>query len=94
MPRTRTQTLAQQAQQAQQPRRPRRRIITSAIPQLSVTEVRRGLDLIRRRWADRHRSAFELSGQATGGLTVQAFALKFLLGHHAKRHARRGAKAE
>ena len=90
MPRTRTQTqtLAQRAQQ------PRRRIITSAIPQLSVTEVRRGLDLIRRRWADRHRSAFELSGQATGGLTVQAFALKFLLGHHAKRHARRGAKAE
>jgi len=66
-----------------------RREITSAIPQLTVPEVRRGLDLVRRAWGERAEVPFELSAPSVGDLTVQDFCFQFLLGQHRKRHARR-----
>ena len=88
----------QHQQQQQQPRQhhPRAtaassstRKVTSAIPGLSVAEVRRVLDAIRKSWSDREADPFELSAHAIGDLDVQSFALAFVVGQHQKRHARK-----
>lgn len=66
------------------------RTMTSAIPHLSVTELRRGLDGVRRAWAQRARAPFALSADSVGGLSAQELCLQFLLGQHRKRRAVRG----
>lgn len=65
------------------------RKVTSAIPGLSVAQVRRVLDTIRRSWGDRDETPFELSAHAIEDMNVQQFALAFVIGHHQKRHARK-----
>ena len=66
-----------------------KRMVTSAIHDMSVTEVRRDLDCLRKYWAfcDTNDTdvdpAYRLS---TGKHDIQTFCLKFMMGHHMKRH--------
>ena len=64
------------------------RKMTSAIPGLSVAEVRRGLARCRERWATSGGSRpFDPSSDVgVGGLSLQSFAFLFVRGHHIKRH--------
>ena len=62
---------------------PRR--VTSAIPGLSIADVRRVLDTIRRGWTARTEARFELSAHAINDMTVQDFALAFVMGHQRRR---------
>lgn len=66
-----------------------KRVVTSAIPDMSVGEVRRNLDAVRKRWKDASTERpFYLTDTLTdtSNVTVQQFALKFVVGHHFKRH--------
>lgn len=66
-----------------------KRVVTSAIPGMTVTEVRRDLDALRKYWAfcETHRrdmdESFHLS---TEKYDIQMFCFKFIMGHHMKRH--------
>lgn len=67
-----------------------KRVVTSAIPDMSVGEVRRNLDIVRKRWNDASdtRPFFLTDTLSDGGnsMTLEQFALKFVIGHHFKRH--------
>ena len=67
-----------------------KRVVTSAIPDMTVAEVRRGLDFVRTKWREQQEGggSFHLSEQLFNGMTVQEFCFKFTLGHHYKRHAK------
>lgn len=65
-----------------------KRVVTSAIPGMTVGEVRRNLDVVRRRWRDMDEHAFFITDPLTAELQVQQFTLKFVRGHHFKRHQR------
>ena len=67
-----------------------KRVVTSAIPDMTVAEVRRGLDFVRTKWREQQEGVnnFHLSEQLFNGMTVQEFCFKFTLGHHYKRHAK------
>ena len=67
-----------------------KRVVTSAIPDMTVAEVRRGLDFVRTQWREQQESGspFHLSERLFNGMTVQEFCFKFTLGHHYKRHAK------
>ena len=73
-----------------------KRNVTSAVEGLSVADVRRCLDSVRRGWADRDAEAFSLLGQVDGrfSFTVQEFCFRFVLGHHRKRHAKSTTKGQ
>lgn len=63
-----------------------RRIVTSAIDGMSVAEVRRNLDLVRKRWRQQSEGTpFFLTDPLGNGFTVDTFAVKFVIGHHFKR---------
>jgi hypothetical protein len=68
-----------------------RRIITSAIPEMTVAEVRRGLAQIRLRWeemmSDDTMSRPLLVSEELGirDISMQIFCHRFVGGHHAKR---------
>ena len=63
-----------------------RRVVTSAIDGLTVAEVRRNLDLVRKRWRQQDDGeAFFLTDPLANGFTVDTFAVKFVIGHHFKR---------
>jgi hypothetical protein len=65
----------------------KRRIMTSAIDDMTVTEVRKHLSDIRSKWKNRSRDyPFYITDTLQNGLTVGDFALKFLQGHHRKRN--------
>ena len=61
---------------------------------MSVGEVRRNLDIVRRRWKDKQQQPFFLTDPLSGGMTVQLFSLKFVLGHHFKRHQTKRDESE
>jgi hypothetical protein len=68
----------------------RRRLITSAITNMTVAEVRKALAAMRRNWeetmADEHSKPMYMSGEALiRECSVQEFAYRFVLGHHEKR---------
>lgn len=67
-----------------------KRVVTSAIPDMSVAEVRRGLDFVRTRWRTQETDnvPFRLSTKLFNHMSVQDFCFKFTLGHHYKRHAK------
>ena len=67
-----------------------KRIVTSAIDGMTVTEVRRGLELFRRKWRDRTNDGctFFLCEQVLNDMTIEEFAFKFVVGHHHKRKNR------
>ena len=67
-----------------------KRVVTSAIPNMSVAEVRRGLDFVRTQWKEqqqRHKP-FHINQKLFNDMTLQDFCFKFTLGHHYKRHAK------
>ena len=69
---------------------PEKRVVTSAIEGMSVGEVRRNLDLIRKRWKSQGKDQpFFITDPVAGGFTVDMFAFKFLVGHHFKRHQKK-----
>lgn len=61
------------------------RQVTSAIADLTVTQVRKGLDTIRKMWNSTPED-FLLSEVAYGERSVQQFCFDFVLGNHIKRH--------
>lgn len=63
--------------------------MTSAIHEMSVADVRKALSLMRKEWL-KHSNVkpFFPSYQITDNLSVSEFSFKFVLGHHAKRHAK------
>ena len=66
-----------------------KRVVTSAIANLSVGEVRRGLDMIRRRWRQRTpEQPFFINDPLFHDDTIEEFAFHFVMGHHYKRHNR------
>ena len=61
--------------------------MTSAITNMSVAEVRRALSQLRKSW--RQHSVvqpFCPSNVLIDDMTIADFALRFLMGHHSKRH--------
>lgn len=64
-----------------------KRILTSAIADMSVTEVRKALQQTRQFW-DEHSpdNMFHFSKPLFNGMPVEQFAFKFKSGHHMKRH--------
>lgn len=71
-----------------------KRIVTSAIDGMTVTEVRRGLELFRRKWRERNQEgcSFYLCEQVLHDMTLEDFAFKFVVGHHHKRKNRDGER--
>jgi hypothetical protein len=65
-----------------------KRVVTSAIQGMTVGEVRRNLDVVRRRWRDMNDHVFFITDPLTSELSVQQFSFKFVRGHHFKRHQR------
>ena len=65
------------------------RKMTSAISDMSVADVRKALSNMRKEW-QKHNSVqpFFPSKALTNDLTISEFAFKFVMGHHAKRHAK------
>ena len=61
--------------------------MTSAIQDMSVAEVRKALGEVRRRAATHtSQNPMYITDSLTPSLTVQDFCLKFVCGHHDKRH--------
>lgn len=79
------------------PERPRKkkRVVTSAIPGLSIAEVRKGLDQIRQSWANRDEEPFRPHTMSIQSyqLTAQEFCLRFVLGQHLKRFNKSKSRA-
>lgn len=73
-----------------------KRVVTSAIEGMSVTEVRRGLELFRRKWKERNASdgSFFLCEPVLNNMTLEEFAFKFVVGHHHKRKSRDGERQQ
>ena len=94
MPQTRRRAREQAKEGAKKPPPSKRRVVTSAIPDMSVTEVRRALDSIRKRWLSRDDATqppFVISAPLDVGsreMRVDEFTFQFILGHHRKRHAK------
>lgn len=64
-----------------------KRVMTSAIPSMSVAEVRRCLAHIRKFWKHSTTEApFLPSIEILPGQSIEEFALHFVRGHHDKRH--------
>ena len=69
----------------------------SAVPGLTVQNVRRAMDGVRTRWKTHAEAAAEAPFMFTAPLcdcsgevlSLQGFCMRFVLGQHAKRHARR-----
>lgn len=63
--------------------------MTSAIDNMTVADVRKALSLLRKEWSN-HTCVqpFFPSQKLTEHLSISEFAFKFVMGHHAKRHAK------
>lgn len=73
---------------AKRKQRPR---VTSAIQGMTMTEVRRDLNLLRKKWSNRSKNEpFLMSFPLDNNLTIEEFAYKFVMGHHLKRHTGKG----
>jgi hypothetical protein len=83
------------------------RVVTSAVPSMSVAAVRRALSFMRRRWeSNQHRGQREdredplyltellPSDIVAREVSLQEFSLLFVQGHHAKRCRKRGQSIE
>lgn len=63
------------------------RVVTSAINGMSVSEVRKCLDIMRKQWRDKSStSPFFICDKFSNGTSMDDFAFKFVMGHHFKRH--------
>ena len=62
-----------------------KRIMTSAIPGMSVAQVRKALGIVRKRATT---ELMYITDLLTDKLTIEQFCLEFVTGHHQKRHAK------
>ena len=65
------------------------RKMTSAISDMSVADVRKSLSNMRKEWT-KHSAVnpFFPTKLIRPDMTISEFAFKFIMGHHAKRHAK------
>ena len=63
-----------------------KRTVSSAIEGMSVAEVRRGLDIMRKKWKHRETHPFYICDPIFNTMTLQEFGYNFVMGHHHKRH--------
>lgn len=71
-----------------------KRVVTSAIDGMSVSKVRRGLDTMRRMWREQNQEKpFFISRAVVDNMPMHQFALKFVMGHHYKRHNKSTGKS-
>lgn len=64
------------------------RVVTSAITDMSVAEVRKALAFMRKEWS-KHSSVvpfFSCRPLPNTDLVISDFAFRFVMGHHHKRH--------
>lgn len=65
------------------------RVMTSAIQNMSVADVRKALALMRKEWTNHtFVQPFFPSKKLIDDMTIAEFAFRFVMGHHAKRHAK------
>lgn len=69
--------------------KPSRNVVGSTVEGYTIPEVRKSLDQIRRAWASRTDGSFSLMTKVSEHDTIYCFGLRFMLGHHRKRHQRR-----
>ena len=66
---------------------PKKRNVTSAVPNMTVANVRKALSALRQDWKQQSWHApFDSMTIVHGDMTYERFAYNFLLGHHIKRH--------
>lgn len=64
------------------------RVVTSAIQEMTVAEVRKSLAQMRRDWVNHSAvQPFYPSDDLVNGMSVAEFAFRFVMGHHQKRHS-------
>ena len=69
-----------------------KRKVTSAIDGMSVREVRWCLGKVRSQWQSANNEPFFLTNTLDdGNVSVQEFAVKFVVGQHMKRHRKSGS---
>lgn len=68
--------------------------VGSTVDGYTIPEVRKSLDLIRRSWSARNEGKFSLTLDVSDKDTIFTFALRFMMGHHRKRHQRRAKKVK
>ena len=72
-----------------------KRTVTSAIEGMSVTEVRKCLDLMRKQWREKDETTpFYICETFNDNITMDKFAFQFVLGHHFKRHNKQMLKSD
>ena len=64
------------------------RKMTSAINDMTVADVRKSLSTMRKEWASHSCVDPFFPSKKLSDLTIAEFAFKFVMGHHAKRHAK------
>tara|TARA_Y100000389_G_scaffold198558_1_gene235295 strand:- start:1783 stop:2040 length:258 start_codon:yes stop_codon:yes gene_type:complete len=65
----------------------KRRNVTSAVPNMTVANVRKALAALRQDWKNQSWEApFDPTTVVHEDMTYERFAYNFLLGHHMKRH--------
>jgi hypothetical protein len=63
--------------------------VTSAIPEMSVADIRKGLQRLRLAWEKRGPDTpLFLSDPLIRGMSMEEFAMRLILGQHLKRHAK------
>lgn len=64
------------------------RVVTSAITNMSVAEVRKALAFMRKGWSKHSRVQpfFPCQALPNTNMVVSDFAFRFVMGHHHKRH--------
>ena len=67
--------------------------VGSTVEGYTIPQVRKSLDLIRRSWGSRDEGSFSLMRHVSESDTIYTFGLRFMLGHHRKRHQRRAKKS-
>jgi hypothetical protein len=64
-----------------------KRVVTSALPGISVSDVRRLLDTVRKQWKEQSdEKPFCIFNPLNDEITVQEFCYAFVDGNHIKRH--------
>jgi hypothetical protein len=69
--------------------KPSRNVVGSTVEGYTIPEVRKSLDQIRRAWASRTDGSFSLMTKVSEHDSMYTFGMRFMLGHHRKRHQRR-----
>jgi hypothetical protein len=76
-------------------RKSTKRIVTSAIEGMSVSEVRKCLDLMRKQWREKDETTpFYICETFNDNITMDKFAFQFVMGHHFKRHNKQMLKSD